>query len=298
MNGFLILDKPQGLTSHDVVARARRILGTRQIGHLGTLDPLATGVLPLAIGMATRLVEFLEADRKTYAAVMELGTETATQDAEGEVVARRPVPDLGREEVEAVFAAFVGRMKQCPPMYSAVKIGGVPLYRLARKGLEVEREAREIDILELKITEFALPRIVFEVQCSKGTYIRTLCQDLGRALGSAAHMTALRHLRSGVFTVADSVALDDLKADTPLLPLTAGIGGLPRVEVTEEAERKLCHGIPPRLSHVVGDISGLEGEGWVALMRQNRLLAVAVPDFGHVRETRGDFKLKKVFAGT
>jgi len=298
MNGFLILDKPLGLTSHDVVARARRILGTRQIGHLGTLDPLATGVLPLAIGTATRLVEFLEADRKTYAAVLELGTETATQDAEGEVVARCPVPDLERGEAEAVFAAFVGRMKQCPPMYSAVKIGGVPLYRLARKGLEVEREAREIDILELRITEFALPRIAFEVQCSKGTYIRTLCQDLGRALGSAAHMAALRRLRSGVFTVADSVALDDLRPDTPLLPLTAGIGGLPRVEVTEEAEKKLCHGIPPRLSHVVGDISGLEDKGWVALMRQNRLLAVAVPDFEHVRETRGDFKLKKVFAGT
>ncbi|MBN1142434.1 MAG: tRNA pseudouridine(55) synthase TruB [Deltaproteobacteria bacterium] len=299
MNGFLIIDKPSGLTSHDVVAQVRRLIGVRRIGHLGTLDPLATGVLPLAVGQATRLAEFLSTVEKGYAATLKLGEETDTQDSEGRVLASATIPPLNRERIDEVFRSFVGTLAQVPPMFSAVKKGGTPLYRLARKGLEVERAARPVTIHDLIIIDVDLPFIRFEVVCSKGTYVRTLCRDLGLALGSLAHMTCLRRTRCGLFTLENSVSLDDLKRQAAcgkvaLLPLEMGLREFSRLEVTPEGEDRLGFGIPPLLSHLEGPVSCGEGE-IVALMKGARLLAVA--RFAPLRhlEKRGDFELLKVF---
>jgi tRNA pseudouridine55 synthase len=210
MNGILLIDKPQGMTSHDVVRRVRRLLRTRRVGHTGTLDPLATGVLPVAVGEATRIVQFLMEGDKTYRAVLKLGEITTTQDAEGEVLERRPVEGITVEAVIAAARSFAGVIHQLPPMYSALKKDGVPLYRLARQGIEVERESREVRIDRLQILDVDLPLVTLEVDCSKGTYVRTLCHDLGLALGTGAHLVALRRTRSGSFTEADCVKLEQL----------------------------------------------------------------------------------------
>ncbi|NLC70504.1 MAG: tRNA pseudouridine(55) synthase TruB [Desulfuromonadaceae bacterium] len=299
MNGFLVVDKPGGMTSHDVVARARRLLKVRRIGHLGTLDPLATGVLPLAVGIATRLVEFLGGDDKAYVATLKLGEETDTQDAEGRIIATAPVPILERDEIERVFSSFLGRIRQQPPMFSAVKIGGTPLYRLARKGIEVARADRQVEIHHLEITSIDLPHISFAVECSKGTYVRTLCRDLGAALGSPAHLTALRRTRSGIFSLSEAIGLEVLeeqaaRCEVKLLPLEEGVRNFPRLEVAPEARLLLGHGVPPPSAAVPEAGSCREGE-IVALMGDSRLLAMARFAPRRLLENRGDFELLRVF---
>jgi tRNA pseudouridine55 synthase len=296
MNGFLVIDKPQGLTSHDVVARARRLLKEKRIGHLGTLDPLATGVLPLAVGTATRLVEFLSGDDKAYVATLKLGEETDTQDAEGKVVATAPVPALSRTEIERVFSSSVGRIRQRPPMFSAVKIDGTPLYRLARKGLEVDRAEREVEIFRLEIISLELPHITFAVECSKGTYVRTLSRDLGEALGSRAHLTYLRRTRSGIFFLDDALTMEALGRGDPLklLPLEAGLRNFRCLEVVAEGRIPLSHGIPPETAEVGGTECCRDGET-VALTGEGKLLAMARFAPGRLQEKRGDFELLRVF---
>jgi tRNA pseudouridine55 synthase len=298
MNGILLIDKPPGMTSHDVVRRVRRLLRTRRVGHTGTLDPLATGVLPIAVGEATRIVQFLMEGDKTYRAILKLGETTTTQDAEGEVLERRPVEGITAETVIAAARSFEGVIRQLPPMYSALKKDGVPLYRLARQGIEVERESRAVRIDRLQILDVDLPLITLEVDCSKGTYVRTLCHDLGLVLGTGAHLLALRRTRSGSFTEADCVTLEQLETDgtatPPLLSVDEALRGMPALEVDAEATRRLADGIPPALASLSAAPGCPEGET-VRLMHAGTLLAIARFAPGRLNEKRGDFELLRVF---
>lgn len=214
MLGFLLVDKPPGWTSHDVVARVRRLTKLKKVGHAGTLDPMATGLLVLAVGAATRLLRFVQGFPKEYSATALFGVATDTLDADGAVLSREPMP-VSQSEVEAVLERFRGPILQTPPMVSARKVGGKRLYELAREGQTVEREARPVTIHELELTEFApsdYPEVGLRVVCSTGTYIRTLGDDIAAALGGRAHLTALRRLRNGSLDVEDASSIDELAA--------------------------------------------------------------------------------------
>jgi tRNA pseudouridine55 synthase len=211
-DGVLLVDKPAGLTSHDVVDRVRRQFQFRKVGHCGTLDPAATGLLVLVIERGTKLQHHIMTDDKTYEGTMRLGIATDSHDADGAVVAEKPVPPLTGNDIEAVLAKFRGDIQQVPPMVSAIKHEGTPLYKLARKGKTVEREARMVHIYDLRVLRLALPDIAFVCSCTKGTYVRTLCHDIGAALGCGAHLATLRRTRSGKFDVNDALPLDALLA--------------------------------------------------------------------------------------
>jgi tRNA pseudouridine55 synthase len=209
-DGVLLVDKPKVLTSHDVVDRIRRHFGFRKVGHCGTLDPAATGLLIIVLERATKLQANLMSADKTYEGTMLLGVATDSQDADGEVIAEKPVPPLTEAELEQVFAKFRGDIQQVPPMVSAVKHQGTPLYKLARKGKTVEREPRLVHIYDLRLLKLHSPRVDFRVTCTKGTYVRTLCADIGDVLGCGAHLADLRRARSGDFDVKDAHTLDEL----------------------------------------------------------------------------------------
>ncbi len=212
MEGVLLVDKPQGLTSHDVVYRLRRKLSMKKIGHAGTLDPMATGLLIMLIGKATRISQYLISVDKVYEGEATLGVVTDSQDAEGEVMETRPVPELTEAQVREVMKGFLGDQYQIPPMHSAIKIGGVPLYKLARKGEEVEREPRFIRVVSFELTSFTSPKLTFTLHCTKGTYVRTIAHDLGQKLGCGAHLSALRRTGSGKFNLNQGVTLDEIEA--------------------------------------------------------------------------------------
>ena len=215
MNGIVIVDKPQDWTSQDVTARLRRVFNTRRIGHGGTLDPMATGVLPVFVGRATRGVEFFEHARKTYEATLQLGLTTDTEDTSGAVLETREV-HISETEFLSILPQFRGKIMQVPPMYSALKINGQKLVDLARKGKTVERQPREIEIFELTCLEFTGETARLRVRCSKGTYIRTLCKDIGEALGCGGCMAALRRVQAGEYTIDESVPLQTLlEAENP-----------------------------------------------------------------------------------
>ncbi len=206
MNGVLVADKPAGWTSHDVVAAVKKKLKAKKVGHLGTLDPMATGVLPLVIDGATKHAEALGRGTKEYSVTLELGSSTDTYDSSGSVTRSASVDGVTGEAVVKALTGFVGKITQLPPMYSAVKRNGVPLYRLARKGVTVEREPREAEVFSLAVTEVAVPVVRFTAVCSRGTYIRSICHDLGELLGCGAHMTGLVRTRSGCFTLEGAVS--------------------------------------------------------------------------------------------
>jgi tRNA pseudouridine55 synthase len=218
VTGILLVDKPEGLSSAGVIRALKGRLGGGKVGHLGTLDPFASGLLPLCVGEATKVARYLLLERKEYTGTVRLGIETDTLDRTGETLATADVPDLSAQRLAAVAEGFVGRQHQVPPMYSALKRAGVPLYKLARRGLEVEREAREIEIRRLELVQRDRERIDFTVECSKGTYVRVLAADLGRALGTVAHLDRLRRTAVGDFRVTDARAPDVLAA-MPALPL-------------------------------------------------------------------------------
>lgn len=213
-SGVLLVDKDPGFTSHNAVALCRRILQTKKVGHCGTLDPMATGMLIVVIGKATKMQDMLMCEDKVYTATMKLGVETNSQDADGEVVAVKPTAGITEDSVRAAFAHFLGEFDQVPPMYSAVKINGVPCYKLARKGKEVERKARHVEVLDYEITRLDLDaaEVDFCVHCSKGFYVRTYAHDIGQLLGCGAHLTALRRIRSGHFDIAEAVDVPTLKS--------------------------------------------------------------------------------------
>jgi len=208
MDGFLNVDKPKGMTSHDVVDEIRKLVGREKAGHTGTLDPEATGVLSIAIGKATKVIQFLK-DGKEYRATMRLGITTDTQDITGKVIAKSEVVNIAEEKIRKVFKNFLGKIEQIPPMVSAVKVKGERLYKLAREGKEVERSKRTVEIYRLDLLNYEPPDITLEVSCSKGTYIRTLCHDVGKILGCGACLKSLRRTRSGIFTLKKSRSLEE-----------------------------------------------------------------------------------------
>ena len=269
--GFLVVDKPRGWTSHDVVEAARRWLGTRRVGHLGTLDPLATGVLPLAVREATKLVPFLEGGAKSYAGTIRLGLETDTLDAEGRVVRRHEGPYPDEAALRAGLVAFTGEIEQLPPMFSAVKLGGVPLHRLARQGQEVERAPKRVRIERFELVKYSPPDAQIEVDCSAGSYVRALAADLGRHLGCGAYLASLRRTRSGPFTedqaLEEAVLAREAEAgeiEVRIIP-PAAVLGFPVLRLTPEEVRRVLHGgeIPaPDIPLVPGRrVSALEPGG-------------------------------------
>jgi len=301
MQGFLLIDKPAGVTSHDVVQRVRRLSGVRRVGHAGTLDPMATGLLPVAIGDATRLMEFLADREKGYQATMCLGAQTDTQDAEGEVLLSAPWDAVTIDSLQSVLTCFRGRIEQVPPMYSALKRNGVPLYRLARQGIEVERSARQVNIFALELLHFAPPLVEISALCSKGTYIRTLCHDIGLRLGCGAHMTSLRRFRHGCFDLTQAVPLANAEAagrdglpGLLLSPLDV-LSDMPLVLAGDTARARLADGIPPLLSEVVFPDTECAAGTLVRLAFADRLIAVARFAPERKNDPRGDFELIKVF---
>lgn len=248
MNGFLIVNKPAGMTSHDVVNAVRRLVGTRRVGHAGTLDPMAIGVLVLALGAATRLVQFIDTSDKTYRATLRLGETTTTYDADGDLVERRPVT-VSQADVEVALAGFRGNIAQIPPMYSAIKVKGQKLYHLARQGKEIERAARPVTIHRLDVLDWALPDVTIEVVCSAGTYIRSLAHDLGQTLGCGAHLTALTRTAAGDFRLKNAYTLEALDAlaragrlPEALLPPETALAALPVIVLTPEQEQAVRFG--------------------------------------------------------
>lgn len=210
-SGVLLIDKAPDMTSHDVVAIGRRALNTKKIGHCGTLDPMATGLLMLVVGRATKIQDLLMSEDKEYVGTLTLGKTTTTQDRQGEVEEEKEVPAFTKEQIEEAFAAFTGEFEQIPPMVSAIKKDGVPLYKLARKGQVVERKPRAVRVDEFQITRIELPEVDFVVKCTKGFYVRTYAHDIGQKLGCGAHLSALRRTRSGKFTLERAIPAMDLK---------------------------------------------------------------------------------------
>ena len=245
MNGIVIVDKPQEWTSQDVTARLRRVFQTRRIGHGGTLDPMATGVLPVFVGRGTRGVEFFEHADKTYEAVLQLGLTTDTEDTSGEVLETREV-HISETEFAEILTQFRGKIMQVPPMYSALKINGQKLVDLARKGKTVERQPREIEIFELTMQEFSGTTARLRVKCSKGTYIRTLCKDIGEALGCGGCMAALRRVQAGEYTIEEAVPLQTLlETENPeqyLRPVDSMFRNYPEVVLSPNQEKRCRNG--------------------------------------------------------
>jgi len=251
VSGIVVVDKPEGITSYDVVRLFKRVMPRVKIGHLGTLDPLATGVLPLLLGEGTKLVPFLETGKKVYEAALHLGVVTDTQDREGQVLRSTDIADydLSPQHMETVLQHFRGRIMQRPPMYSALKQNGEPLYKLARRGEEAERALREVEIYELQVTEIDPPVLRLHIECSKGTYIRTVAHDIGEQLGCGAHLAELRRIRSGPFGLEDALAVDDIedvaqrgKLKTLIIPLSRAVDFLPVVELGEADALQIRNG--------------------------------------------------------
>ncbi len=250
-NVIIDLNKPEGITSQQAVTKVRKILGARKAGHAGTLDPLATGVLLVCLGEATKITRFLMDKDKEYRARMKLGERTDTLDAEGTVIETRAVTDLSIQEIEEAAQEFTGRIVQKPPMYSAVKHKGRPLYTLARRGLTVERATRPVEVHAITVTAVDLPYIDLTVSCSKGTYIRSLCDDLGARLGTLAHLTSLSRTRTGIFTIERAAGLDELSSDMEnfsaypyIFTIDDALADISEIYLNEDDYRKARNGAP------------------------------------------------------
>jgi len=280
MNGVLVVDKPAGPTSFDVVRRVRQLLRIKKVGHTGTLDPLATGVLPLCLGDDTRIAGYITEGDKAYDAVLKLGETTDTLDAQGTVLERRPVPPLSAERLDEVLSRFRGPQLQTPPMYSAVKQGGKRLYELAREGKEVERAARPVTVHRLELRDFSSDGLTLSVECSKGFFVRTLAAEIGEALGCGAHIAALRRTRSGPFALRHALplpAIEALVAGGPpglerlagqLVDANTALAELPAYPVSAAAAQRVVHGVPVEVADAPeGRMRVLDPDG--------RLLAIA-----------------------
>ena len=268
-SGLLVVDKPEGPTSHDVVSRARKAFNTRRVGHAGTLDPMATGVLVLLLGEGTKLVPYVTAQDKRYAATVQLGAETDSLDRQGEVVERQPVPALSPEAVEQALSEFVGEHEQRAPLVSAIKVDGKPLHARVRAGEQVEAPLRTVQLIDAQLTALAGDSLELSVHCGKGFYVRSLARDLARALGTVGHLTSLRRLSSGPFACDEALPFEALnaaargeeaavaQAQAAFRDLTAATGCLPRVELTEEGAEHARHGrlIPAEAARACDDLA-------------------------------------------
>ena len=256
MNGIVIVDKPAGCTSHDVVQRVRKALRQRSVGHAGTLDPLATGVLVVAVGEGTKLVSHLQSDDKRYKVTIALGAETDSLDADGEVIETADVPRLDTATVEQALQPFIGRHPQEAPKLSAIKVGGTPLHRRMRRGEDVEAPVREVELYEATVDEVSQEALVLSLHCGKGFYVRSLARDLARALGTMGHVRVLRRTASGAFSIDDGLYGDQMTAEAiaeRLIPLKEACGALARVGLTDEGVSHARHGRPIGPDVIVGD---------------------------------------------
>lgn len=293
VSGVLVVDKPIGLTSHDVVQIIRRGTGIRRAGHTGTLDPRASGVLVILVGPAVRLSEYVSASDKRYQATIRLGSSTDTYDAEGTVTATQPVEDISEDKFFDILQTFVGEIEQVPPPYSAVKVKGRKAYEMARLGEEVDLEPRIIQVYSLDILEWAPPEVVIDVYCSSGTYVRSLANDLGKALGTGAHLIGLRRTKSGRFTLRDAVPLRRLKESFDagdwykyLIPAADALGDWPMVELDADQVELIRHG------HRV--LAEPQSTGWArGISQQGDLVALLQHD-----EETGEWQPRKVFFQT
>jgi len=301
INGFINIDKPAGITSHDVVSRVRRILGTRKVGHTGTLDPFATGVLPIAVNEGTKAIPFLDEGIKCYEALMRLGISTDTLDMTGRTTAERDSSHVSRAYVEAIFRSFVGSIQQIPPMYSAIKQNGLPLYKRARQGQTVERQPRDVVIHSLELLSFEAPLIRFQVTCSRGTYVRTLADDVGEQLGCGAALQELRRTASGPFAIKDSITLQQLESAVItggfcncFTSLFDALSQLANIPLPKKEAIKVIHGVSPTWSEILKmQPSTPADSGYVRFSIDGELLAVAncvITSDGTVK-----IELKRVF---
>ena len=298
-DGVLNVRKESGWTSHDVVARIRGKLRGMKLGHAGTLDPAATGVLPLLVGRGTRIAEYLLDWDKTYLAGLRLGETTDTQDATGTVLQRSPVESVTEDRIREVAAEFEGRIQQVPPMYSAVKVGGVRLYKSARAGHDIERQARQVTVFHLDIVGIQIPDVTFRVTCSKGTYIRTLCADIGHKLGVGGHMSTLIRERVGPLRVEQALTVDEVESrleqgtlSVSMLTLDEALAGLPVCTVEAGTARRVLHGMPVSASEVLawnGSPASPEGSNRAIRIKDEsgRLLAIGTLPVGADIEKHG-----------
>ncbi|MFC1611193.1 tRNA pseudouridine(55) synthase TruB [Myxococcota bacterium] len=280
MDGILIIDKPVGPTSHDVVDRVRNLLHQKKVGHTGTLDPVATGVLPLVLGRATKIARYLTGGDKQYRATFRLGVTTQTLDAEGEVVEERPV-NAEEDSVRETLDSFVGEIQQIPPMFSAKKMHGKRLYELARQGVEVEREPKTVTIHSIDLVDLSLPDVTVDVRCSAGTYVRVLAQDTGERLGCGGHLKQLRRLAAGPFSIDEAVTLATLEADPGsasehVLPLSRALTEMPRIFVPIHLARMVVSGHQLSVADLKAlDVPDFAAEQLIALwLDDGELLAV------------------------
>ena len=253
--GVLVLDKPAGMSSTEVVERVKRLWRVKKAGHGGTLDPFATGVLPLCLGRGTKIAQFILEGDKEYEGLFELGLVTETYDVTGEVLARHPVPEISQEEIQRVFDSYVGVIEQAPPAFSAAKLHGRPLYKYAREGLKVKKPPKKVEVLLFEALQYDPPLVRFRIYCSKGTYIRSLVHEVGQRLGCGATLIELRRLRKGPFTLEQAVSLaqleDEIKegrGEQYLIPVSEALNFIPAVTVNHELARRIRQGRPLRIS--------------------------------------------------
>ncbi|MCP3852404.1 MAG: tRNA pseudouridine(55) synthase TruB [Gammaproteobacteria bacterium] len=311
VNGILVLDKPTGISSNKALQTVKHLFNAQKAGHTGSLDPLATGVLPICLGESTKVSHYLLDDDKSYRAKCILGSITTTGDTDGELIGEMPVPQLTQEELLELISGFVGSQKQTPPMFSALKHNGRPLYEYARKGIEIERKSRPITIFSIELLDYCLENkasessfLEIEVKCSKGTYIRTLCEDIGKKIGCGAHISALRRIDSGPFSLSQSITLDELtqnyhinlpddasseermnpelykKIDQLLLNTDTAIQSFPAIEINTQELDKIQHGIcinfPPANLEIKDETKAMQQD--YRLYHEHKLICIAILD--------------------
>lgn len=282
MNLVLSINKPKDITSQDAVTRVKKILKVKKAGHCGTLDPMATGLLLICINKATRLATYLSGSDKEYIAVMKLGESTDTQDAYGEVLEKADSIDVSEADIQAVLSLFRGKISQLPPMFSALKHKGKPLYEYARKGIDIARTSREVNIKSIELLSVDLPFVKLKVACSKGTYIRTLCNDIGQKLGVGAHMTELQRTAIGEFNLKDAMEIDELKDldinktdNKAIHSLNSALKHMPELKITEEMALSVSHGNAIKIGHDIELSDDIKtAQGIRILSPDNELLAV------------------------
>lgn len=297
MKGILNILKPPNMTSHDIVSVVRRKLNMKKVGHTGTLDPMAVGVLPVCVGKATKVIEYLQTDTKIYRAELTLGKATDTQDKWGSIIDQKEV-NVTKEDIIKVFKEFEGEILQIPPMYSALKHKGKKLYELAREGIEIEREPRKINIFYLNILNILEDKVIFDVKCSKGTYIRTLCHDIGQALGCGGHMSFLERLESGVFNLQNSITVEELNdADLDeienryLYGIDYPIEFIPRVDANPSALKFVLNGVSLKEGSFTMKAK-LKNNNLIRLYIDDKFLALGVY---HKNKDYSFIKVKKLF---
>lgn len=302
MNGVLVLDKPRGITSQAALNAVNKILNVERTGHTGTLDPFATGVLPICVNKATKIIPYLNSKVKIYEALLELGTSTDTLDPTGAVLESKSVGEISENALNDVFSEFKGKITQMPPMFSAIKKDGVRLYRYARKGVEVERRSREITIWELDLVDMDLPNVRFMVKCSRGTYVRVLAADIARRLDTVGHLAELRRIESDGFNIKNAVTIEDLKnGDIELTSLNDALSHMSKIQISESLTKLIREGKQIKKSDLDRfEVPAFSRGDNIKLYRNDELISIteALEDFADLNFLESDsivLKLQRVF---